>query len=206
MSTDETPFVLWKATFTLPLEDITNPLHQVLRMPHLVHNEEQASIYSLLIDLDRHNETITFSPLIKVVPDKFEHVHDKLQLIRGFTDFVQVQEQPGDPFDEPENPTIMSFDSFGPSWSRLFNVIGRVSDLKGLQKDVTGWFWTFDLLDEYGNSVHCWFYTDDLDGLMEGAELSNVNEGDLALCVNATPNLEEGIRIGKRGELLVFRN
>ncbi|CBQ72938.1 hypothetical protein sr11037 [Sporisorium reilianum SRZ2] len=205
MTTDETPYVLWKATFTLPLDEATNPLYEVCRMPHLVRTPSEASIYTLLIDLDRRNDAITFSPYIKVVPDKIHLVHAQLQRIRGYVGFVQIQEEPGDPFDEPQNPTILSFANFEPSWLRPFNVIGKVSDVKGLQKDVTGWFWTFNLFDAQGHAVHVWFYTENEDGMEEGEELPNVNEGDLALCVNVTPNLEEGIRIGKRSELLIFR-
>ena len=204
MSTKD--YVVWKATFTMPLDEASNPLYQVCRMPNLVRTEQEASIHTLSVHLDREHETVTFQPYLKVVPEAIHLVHADLQRIPGYDGFVQIQQNPGEPFDQPTNPTILSFANFEPSWLRPFNVFGKVSDLVGLNKDITGFFWKFNLFDSQGNSVHCWFYTDNEEGFEEGAQLPNLDEGDLALCVNVTPNLEDGIRIGRRSEFFIFKD
>lgn len=208
MSDEEQPYVIWKATFTMAFERAINPLHAICRMPYLVRNADKDCIYCLCVDLDSAAETVTFHAYIRVDPDNIHIVHGLLQCMAGFDGFSPIQQEPGDAFDAIDNPTILSFRDVEFSWIRPFNVIGKVSEVGGLTSDVSGWFWCFNLVDFKGETIRCWYMVDNEDGeLQEGAKLSDVNEGDLALCVNAYPRLEgDGICIGRDSEFLIFND
>ncbi|EST05627.1 hypothetical protein PSEUBRA_005320 [Kalmanozyma brasiliensis GHG001] len=198
-------FILYKADFTLSLNDSDNPLHAITRMPNLLRTASHHSFFTLAVEVDRDTEQIVFSPYLMVIPGCTELVRSSLEAIEGFTSLVALQSEPGEPFSMPSNQVVAEFEQFDVNHqNRRFHLLGKVTNLSRLRGDESGWYWNFDLVDPRGCGVACYLYTDHPDHQSEGVEAPFVMEGDYALCVNVTPHGRNGVRISETSEFLVF--